>query len=91
MRIQTLHPDPSTSTPTIDREKYDAISVAIFAVLDDQGPLSFTEMTEEVAELLGTSFEGSIPWYVTVLKADLEARGTIRVDRSGKRQLIDRG
>jgi len=89
-RITTLHPDPSKEGVSIDRAKYEQIRGAINAVLDEQGECSFTELTEEVEEYLGDRFDGSIPWYVTTVKLDLEARGEIRCNRSQKRQTIRR-
>lgn len=87
-RITTQHPDPSKEGTSIERVKYEEIRRAIHDILDDQGPCSFTELTEEVQDRLGERFDGSIPWYVTTVKLDLEARGEITCERGGKRQMI---
>jgi len=43
----------------------------------DRGDVRFKELSPAVEEVLGQAFEGSIPWYVTTVKLDLEARGLI--------------
>ncbi len=89
-RMTTLHPQPGKLGVSIELEKYGQIRDAIYRVLDEQGNLSFTELTEEVTADLGSSFDGSIPWYVTTVKLDLEARREIVCNRGGKRQIISR-
>ncbi len=88
IRIDTLHPEKGKNGVNIELAKYDEIRDAILTVLDEQGSCSFTDLTEEVAAHLGSSFDGSIPWYVTTVKLDLEARKEIRVNRSSKKQVI---
>jgi hypothetical protein len=39
--------------------------------------MTFKELTEEVRGSLEGSFDGSISWYFTTVKLDLEARGVI--------------
>ena len=87
-RVTTLHPQPGKLGTSIDAARYHTVRSAIHQVLEEQGDLSFTELTEEVAALLGSSFDGSIPWYVTTVKLDLEARREIICYRGGKRQII---
>ena len=74
--ILTLHPQGKQGV-NISREKYNGIKAAIFDTLQTQGPMSHTELTSQVDAALSGSFDGSIPWYVTTVKLDLEARGAI--------------
>ena len=76
-KIQTLHPDPSKQGVNIDLTKYTQIKETIQSILLDRGDEQFKELSPAVEEVLGQGFEGSIPWYVTTVKLDLEARGFI--------------
>lgn len=61
---------------------------AIVEALEENGLLTFTQLTEVVRTELADAFDGSINWYVTTVKLDLEARGIIeRVPRSRPQQL----
>lgn len=76
-RIQTIHPDPTKQGVVIDRAKYDAVRAAILATLREQGEVRFAALGPQVGARLGEHFEGSVSWYVTTVKLDLEARGEI--------------
>jgi hypothetical protein len=46
-------------------------------------------LNKAVSQTLEGKFEGSIGWYYTTVKLDLEARGVIRCERkSGQSQMI---
>lgn len=81
-RILTLHPEGKQGV-RIDREKYETIRSAIEAALARRPGLTFTELTQAVKEAHQADFDGSISWYVTTVKLDLEARGV--VERIGKK------
>ena len=84
----TRHPDPGKSGVNISRQKYDAIRVAILDAIRARGEITFTELTQDVRIRLEGTFEGSISWYVTTVKLDLEARGLIeRVPKSRPQRL----
>ena len=86
-KILTLHPEDKVGV-NISRAKYDAVRTAIVAALADGGTLTFTQLTEEVRQMLGDTFDGSPNWYVTTVKLDLEARGVVeRVPQSRPQQL----
>lgn len=86
-KIRALHPDPSRKGINIDAQKYAAIRNAIMDVLA-QGPVGFRNLVHRLEGDLEESFEGSIPWYVTTVKLDLEARGLIeRVPDARPQQL----
>ena len=76
-RILTLHPNPSKSGVNIDGEKYEAVRRAILGALRAHGTLTFTALVGRLEQELSAGFAGSIPWYVTTIKLDLEARGLI--------------
>jgi hypothetical protein len=75
--IKTLHPDPGKQGVNILRSKYDQIRDAILATLEDVEAMSFTDLMQSVVEELDGAFEGSVSWYVTTVKLDLEARDLI--------------
>ena len=75
-RIMTLHPQGKSGV-NISKKKYDTVRATIQDSLRTQPDMTFKELTEEVRQRLEGSFEGSISWYVTTVKLDLEARGII--------------
>ncbi len=76
-KFQTLHPDPHKQGTKIDQGKYQTIKSAILSLLDKQGEIRFKDLPSAVNNELNVEFEGSISWYVTTIKLDLEARGLI--------------
>ena len=86
-KILTLHPQGKAGV-NISKEKYDVIKAAIVDVLRRQGTLSHTELTNQVDAALSGNFDGSVAWYVTTVKLDLEARGAMeRVPNTRPEQL----
>jgi hypothetical protein len=86
-KILTLHPQGKSGV-NISRAKYDTISRAIQDSLRNHQSMTFKELTEEVRRRLEGSFEGSISWYVTTVKLDLEARDAIeRIPNSTPQRL----
>ena len=75
-KIMTLHPQGKSGV-NISKRKYDTVGAAIQDSLRSQSDMTFKELTEEVRQKLEGSFDGSITWYVTTVKLDLEARGVI--------------
>ena len=75
-RIMTLHPNGKQGV-NIDKAKYALIKQAILASLAEQGEMPFSQLGEAVATCLSEPFDGSIGWYTTTVKLDLEARGEI--------------
>lgn len=80
-RIQTLHPAGKKGV-NISKEKYDVIKAAIIKALQEQDEMTFYGLNDAVGLQLEGKFEGSISWYYTTVKLDLEARGVI--ERFGK-------
>ncbi len=86
-RMLTLHPAGKTGV-NISRDKYDRVRAAILAAVRERGTLPFGELAGRVGETLGDGFDGSIGWYTTTVKLDLEARGEIeRVPHVSPQQL----
>lgn len=77
LRFLALHPDPAKKGVTVDAGKYHAVREAIEAALAEHATVAFTDLVEAVEGRLGDAFDGSVPWYVTTVKLDLEARGVI--------------
>lgn len=75
-KIMTLHPQGKSGV-NISKTKYDTVSATIQDSLRTQADMTFTDLTEDVRRKLEGSFDGSISWYVTTVKLDLEARGII--------------
>ena len=80
--IQTQHPDPAKQGVNINREKYFVIHDAINTYLHETGTASLQEITQAVKESVGDRFDGSVGWYVTTVKLDMESRGALICDRS---------
>ena len=76
-KILTLHPDPAKAGLNIRKEKYEVIRDAILRILRDKDEMLFKDLAGEVEKMIEGGFEGSISWYVTTVKLDLEARGVI--------------
>jgi hypothetical protein len=76
-KILTAHPLGKQGVK-ISKAKYDQTCDAILAVLRERGHLTFMQLVEAVDMKLDGRFDGSIPWYITTVKLDLEAREIIQ-------------
>jgi hypothetical protein len=86
-------PTPGKQGTRILKWKYDAIRSAILDVLPTEGEgLPFMELPEHVGQLVAENIRskiGSIGWYTTCVKLDLEVKGEIkRVARSHPQRLL---
>jgi hypothetical protein len=87
-KFLTLHPEEGKQGVNISRSKYEMIRQAILNAIRSQGTISFQGLVSLVEYNLRNRFEGSIPWYVTTVKLDLEARGEIeRIPGPGEQHL----
>ena len=87
-KILTLHPEEGKQGVKISRMKYEMVRQAILDAVRSQGTITFQGLVSLVDYNLRSRFEGSIPWYVTTVKLDLEARGEIeRVPGSSEQTL----
>jgi len=85
--IRTLHPQKKQGV-NISREKYEIIRKAIMATLRAQKEMSFMNLSRAVEKEVNGTFEGSVNWYVTTVKLDLEARGTVKRVPNSRPQLV---
>lgn len=76
-RIVLRNPALGKMGATIERAKYDRMRAAILAALGCSGSLTYTQLAEAVERELGETFPGSVRWYVTAVKLDLEASGEL--------------
>lgn len=80
-KIQLMHPDPDKEAPRIEPWKYELVKTTILSVVpQDEGGSAFKTLSDQVAEQLSPkALEniGSVGWYTTTEKLDLEARGLI--------------
>jgi hypothetical protein len=74
-RITTQHPAGKQGV-NIDRNKYDQVREAILATLRKVDDMPLHKLPPAIAKKL-PDFDGSISWYTTTIKLDLEARGLI--------------
>jgi hypothetical protein len=87
-KILTLHPEEGKHGVNISRAKYDMIRQAILSAIRSQGTITYKGLVSLVEYNLRNRFEGSIPWYVTTVKLDMEARGELeRLPDSGEQKL----
>lgn len=87
-KILTKHPDPGKQGVRISKAKYDVIRGTILNLLRANGEMTFTELSTAVNERLEGKVDGSISWYITTVKLDLEARHVIeRVPKSKPQRL----
>ena len=81
-RVQMRHPDGAKTAPRIEKFKYDAVRRAILKVVPrSEKGIGFKELPKKVGSLLPAAVKrriGSVSWYTTVVKLDLEARREIR-------------
>jgi len=75
-KILTQHPEGKQGV-NISRSKYEMIRLAILDAIRSQGVITSAGLVSLVEFSLRNRFEGSIPWYVTTVKLDMEARGEI--------------
>lgn len=85
--IRTLHPEKKQGV-NISREKYEIICEAIMATLRGHKEMTFMNLSRAVEKRVNGNFEGSVNWYVTTVKLDLEARGVIKRVHHSRPQLL---
>ena len=86
-RILTQHPKKKKGVH-IRRDKYEQVRDAIKVSLREEGAQSFQALGEAVNQKLADNFDGSIGWYYTTVKLDLEARGEIERIPGSRPQML---
>jgi hypothetical protein len=85
----TVQPEPAKQGVRIDQAKYKTIREAILHNLQCYGSMTFTQLGAMVEEELHDTFAGSVLWYYTAVKLDMEARGEIRRVPNSRPQVIE--
>ena len=85
--IQTLHPQKKQGV-NISRKKYEIIRKAILSTLSQHNEMPFMKLSRAVEKEVHGNFEGSVMWYVTTVKLDLEARGNIKRVPNSRPQIV---
>lgn len=86
-KIRTLHPDKKQGV-NISKEKYEVIHNAILCVLKAQKEITFMNLSRAVEKEVHGKFDGSVTWYVTTVKLDMEARGEVKRVQNSRPQLV---
>jgi hypothetical protein len=85
--IRTLHPEKKQGV-NISREKYEMIRKAILCVLEEKKEITFMNLSRAVEKEVNGNFDGSVMWYVTTVKLDMEARGEVKRVPNSRPQLV---
>jgi len=85
----TIHPEPKKQGVRIEKEKYDVVRNAILENLRVYGPITFTRLGNLLEEQMIKNFDGSVMWYYTTVKLDMEARGEIRRVPDSRTQVLE--
>ena len=85
--IKTLHPEKKQGVK-ISREKYELIRKTMMTVLRANKEITFMKLSRAVEKEVRGKFDGSVLWYVTTVKLDLEARGEIKRVPNSRPQLV---
>ena len=85
----TVEPEPARQGLRVDRNMYEAVHRSILRNLRCYGSLTFTQLGALVEEELRETFDGSVTWYYTTVKLDLESQGEIRRVPNSRPQLIE--
>ena len=86
-KIRTLNPDKKQGV-NISKEKYEIIRKAILSNLRAKKEMTFMSLSRAVEKELNGDFEGSVTWYVTTVKLDMEARGEVKRVPNSRPQLV---
>ncbi len=76
-RILTLHPEGKEGV-NILRSKYELVKEHMIDIIALNGEISFMELNQALEQRLKDKLDGSISWYVTTIKLDLEARNIVK-------------
>jgi hypothetical protein len=85
--IRTLHPEKKQGV-NISKAKYEIIRKAILCALETKREMTFMNLSRTVEKEVNGTFEGSVNWYVTTVKLDLEARGIVKRVPNSRPQLV---
>ena len=86
-KIRTLHPEKKQGV-NISKEKYEIIRNAIICVLQEKREMTFMKLSRAVEKEVNGNFDGSVMWYVTTVKLDMDARGEVKRVPKSRPQLV---
>ena len=91
-KILCRTPTPGKQPTRIDRRKYDLVHRAIIAVLaSNEQEIEFRELPSLVSQQIAPddlNKLGSVSWYTTTVKLDMEVKGEIERVPGSKPQLL---
>jgi hypothetical protein len=76
-KIMTLHPEEGKKGVNISLKKYEQIKRAMLTALEVENEIPFKMLAHATEAQLTEPFDGSMGWYTTSIKLDLEARGIL--------------
>jgi hypothetical protein len=85
--IRTLHPEKKQGV-NISKDKYEIIRKMIFTILKQNKEMPFMKLSRAVEKEVRGTFDGSVMWYVTTVKLDMEARGEVTRVPNSRPQLV---
>ena len=86
-KILTLHPQGKKGVNILTR-RYNVIKDFIVETVEQNGEITFEDLSDFAEEKLTDSFDGKVLWYVVTVKLDLEARGIIeRIPKTSPHKL----
>jgi hypothetical protein len=87
-RVQLQLSGATRSDVNVDQAKREVIQAAILEALRRHEKLTFEDLARCVEQKLARKFDGSIRWYVTAVKLDLEARHVIERVKDRRREFV---
>lgn len=87
-KIDRPRPDADRQGASLDQAKREVIQAAILEVLRRHEKLTYEDLARAVEQKLARKFDGSIRWYVTTVKLDLEARHVIERVKDKRREFV---
>ncbi len=85
----TALPDPEGQEVQVDELTYDVVRGVILEILRVHGSMTFTRLGELVEDQLREDFDGSVMWYFTAVKMEMEARGELRRVPNSRPQVVE--
>ncbi len=86
--VHVQHPDVTKQGVNVDQAKREVIQAAILDALRRHEKLTYEDLAQHVEQKLARKFDGSIRWYVTAVKLDLEARHVIERVKDKRREFV---
>lgn len=85
----TVHPESARQGVAVEKQRHALVREAILRNLRMHGPTTFAQLSQFVEADLQGAFPGSVMWYFTAVKLDMETRGEIRRIPNSRPQIIE--